>query len=391
MILKKASLAAPLILALLLFCPAAYAEEPELPPEEPPISLNEITSIDTTDTAETEKATLKDIQMVMQGGTPYIIKLYDAPPDMDSAALDEGGFDKNGYHYTMAAILRTKETYSDQQKLASQTVTVSVQNKDGAAAKLVPFLDYSLDGYEGQLPLDRSSIYTEAAGSSRYSYGITDTKEFSGLQRNDTYYIPKTSVKNGVTLKLADVSWTAMGDGMYRATAAYTGTGSGTKITCYLSTATYLGTVKKHSLDSISYKVIYEGVQIIPPEPVKNDFPWLWAGCGLLIMLTVGGGILLFTRYGNNATLYAVAEDGDCERIKRLHISEIHPTVDLTQPSLSALDHCICRLDKRFSAQMRGRRLYFRFLEREAEIKQNGGVIHIWMKEQNARNEEETE
>lgn len=100
-------------------------------------------------------------------------------------------------------------------KLASQTVTVTHQEKDGAAARLVPLMEYDQDGYKGQLALQADSIYTEAAEKSSYSYPVTDTKEYTGMERNDPYGIPKTAVKNGVTLELADIDWTPMGEGSY--------------------------------------------------------------------------------------------------------------------------------------------------------------------------------
>lgn len=72
-------------------------------------------------------------------------------------------------------------------------------------------------------------------GTSSYSYQLKETKEYTGLDRNDPYYIPKTTEKNGVTLKLADVKWTPMASGaensevpsLYQATALYTGTAWG--------------------------------------------------------------------------------------------------------------------------------------------------------------------
>ena len=84
-------------------------------------------------------------------------------------------------------------------------------------------------------------------GTSSYSYQLKETKEYTGLDRNAPYYIPKTTEKNGVTLKLADVKWTPMASGaensevpsLFQATALYTGTAWGSKADGYTVTAEY--------------------------------------------------------------------------------------------------------------------------------------------------------
>lgn len=149
-----------------------------------------------------------------------IAKLYDAPPGYASDRLREADFERQGVRYHAADVLQMRENYREERKLAAQTVTVSHEHKD--AAPLSPILDYEQDGFTGQLRLDYNSISTLPAGSNRYSYQVTDTREIAGLARNDTYAIPKTASKNGVSLSLADVNWTCLGDS-YTALATYTG------------------------------------------------------------------------------------------------------------------------------------------------------------------------
>ena len=197
---------------------------------------------------------------------------HTVPPEYPSGELGKEGFQKEGRDYVREAVLKVKENYVTESRLASQTVTVSHEGREGAAARFVPFLDYENGGYQGQLTLDASTIFTEAAGTQSYSYPLSETREYTGLQRNDTYYIPKSVLKNGVTLALADVEWTAMGDGTYRAQARYAGTGYGSRTTGYLSTGAYVGTVERKTLESVTYKVIYAG----KPLPVVKPSLWPW-------------------------------------------------------------------------------------------------------------------
>ena len=144
---------------------------------------------------------------------------------------------------------------------------MSHEQENGAGAVLAPLLDYDADGYTGQLALDSASVCTAPADKKSYSYTVSDSRDFTNLPRNDTYSIPKTATKNGVSLKLADVAWTATGDGLYSATALYTGTGYGSKVTGYTTTASYTGTVARSTLKSVTWKVIYEGTPLLAPEP----------------------------------------------------------------------------------------------------------------------------
>ena len=114
-------------------------------------------------------------------------------------------------------------------------------------------------------------------GTSSYSYQLKETKEYTGLDRNDPYYIPKTTEKNGVTLSLADVKWTPMASGaensevpsLFQATALYTGTAWGSKTDGYTVTAEYTGEVSRMTAGQVLYSIIYEEVQ-----PEEESFPW---------------------------------------------------------------------------------------------------------------------
>lgn len=95
-------------------------------------------------------------------------------------------------------------------KQASQTVTVSHTEKDNAMVSLQPMLEYSENGFTGQLMIQPESITTAEAGKESYGYTVSDTREYSNLDRNDTAYILKTVEKNGVSLTLAGIDWQAM-------------------------------------------------------------------------------------------------------------------------------------------------------------------------------------
>lgn len=281
---------------------------------------------ETTEQSE-EKPILKDVQTTFNAGQRVIIKIYTAPPNYDFTLLDESKFEKDGYHYRMGDVLQISENYDKQTKLASHVSTVSHDEKT-TAGQFIPLIDYSSDGYTGQLKLDTASINTQSAGTKSYSYAVTDTREFTGLERNDTYYIPKTAEKNGVTLALKDVQWLNMGGAGYKATAKYSGTGTGSKVTGYISTATYIGEVTKSTLKNVTYKVIYDGYTLPPLPP--STLPWILGGACAVVLIIAG---VLLVIYRKSVKIYAL-RNGSYQVVKRQRISYVDPVINLTVTEL---------------------------------------------------------
>ncbi len=332
-----------LLLALLLVAgmnATAYAQAAEL--DDPPAVLIFTQEESLTSAGE---PVLKDVRVISEDGQQRIIKTWEAAPDYDSERLVEPDFQQNGYTYKKSYLLMLSENKRTQSKLASETVTVAHEQKDGAIVRLAPLLDYDQDGYKGQLRLDAASIYTEAASSQSYTYAVTDTREYTGMDRNDTYNIPKGVTKNGVDLQLVDVDWTKLGDGNYRAFASYRGIATGSNVSGYVSTATYLGEVQKDTLDSVTYAVVYEGSPI--PLPPPDYLPYILTGVGVVV---ASGGLVLLWHKRKNAKIYALI-DGQYRVVQRIKVSYIDPIIDLTAPSLGGISRDYLVVIDRFAAK----------------------------------------
>lgn len=292
---------------------------------------------------------LKDVLAVEQGGQTLLVKTWDAPPGYDSEQLVEADFEKGGLHYKRAYVLLVSENYDNQTKLASETVAVTHDRKGDVLTKLQPIIEYNQDGFTGQLTLNAGAIVTEAAGRSSYSYAVTDVREYTGLERNDPYNIPKTVDKNGVQLQLVDLSWKQLGDRSYTASAGYRGTATGSTVSGYTSTATYMGEVSKNILDSVTYAVVYEG-SLIPPPPF--DFsPYLLAGAGAVI-LVAAAAILLSRR--DNTKVYAMIGK-EYQLVHKQKLTSLAPIVDLSPQEISGQsDEFMIVLDRLAVRRLRG-------------------------------------
>lgn len=260
-----------------------------------------------------------------------LVKTFLVPEGTDPQALIEESLTRRGITYQVSDILLRELEGDAQTKPVTKTVTTPAETDDTEEllTLLSPTLEYGEDGYAGTLSLDPSSISAKAADTTSYSYTLKDTREYTGLDRNDPYYIPKSAEKNGVTLTLADVRWTPMasaGDNsevpsLYKATAVYTGTAWGSKADGYLVTASYTGEATKTEEGQKMVSIVYEEV---PGVSLFGSFPWQ-----AVLLVLIGAGALTGGVFGVRR-LVAKGKDAANNRGKSSENSYVgRPTMDL--------------------------------------------------------------
>lgn len=205
-------------------------------------------------------------------GSQQLIKTYTLPPDADPQKLIEDPFELNGFLYTFADIVKTENRVQDHKYHIEQvTMETETNSLPEVQKQFASTLEYDDGLYSGTLTLDSTAILTEPSGYTNQSRTIKDTKTIGPVDRNDMSYVPATTVKDGVTLKLSDVDWQIIGTDVagdslapttYQAVATYTGTGYRKVPTGYTSTAEYFGEISYSRVESITYKVTYLGEEI---------------------------------------------------------------------------------------------------------------------------------
>lgn len=277
-----------------------------------------------------------DVTYQNLNGQQLAIKTYTLLPDQDPADLYEEDFEHDGFLYSMSDIVKAEQSYQEENMHTEVvTVTTASKNLEDILAELKPSIEYDDGTSSGTLALDHSTIKTEAAGYKNSSYTVTATKNYTGLDRNDSSYIDKTVVKNGRTLSLSNVTWSVestalVGDELvpatYSAVATYSGNASSTVATGYITTAEYKGTVVSEGISSILYTVTYLGTEITPMEE------WPSFG-GAIVVIPVIGGIILFvallllaTMLRKNTTVYkATGKGNEYEKCGRLRLKTKDP------------------------------------------------------------------
>lgn len=240
-----------------------------------------------------------EIQTAEDNGYQLLVKTFIVPQGVSPEALIEEALIRRGVQYQVSDVLRRELEGSSETKTVSETVTMPAESdeKDELLALFDADMAYSEDGFSGTLLLNEHSITAEATDTEGYSYTLKDVKEYTGLERNDPYYVPKTAEKYGVTLQLADIEWTPMASGsdnsdtpsLFKATATYTGTAWGTKETDFLATATYSGEVSRGTAGEVVYSIIYEEIPTVvelPDTSFLADFDW-----GIVIWVIIAAGL----------------------------------------------------------------------------------------------------
>ena len=218
-------------------------------------------------------------------GSQQVIKTFTVAPDEDPQTLIEEPFELEGYLYTFKDITKV-ENLIDDTKRYTEVVTVETTDDDLSVIleKLMPTIEYDDGQYHGTLTLDHTSLYTEATSYSTRSYTVSETKTIGQLDRNDMSYVPATTVKNGVTLSLADVDWQVTGTDLvgevlapssYQAVATYSGKAYYTAADGYVTTAEYVGEIRREGIEDITYTVTYLGEPVLPSyEDEANGEGW---------------------------------------------------------------------------------------------------------------------
>jgi hypothetical protein len=208
------------------------------------------------------------------GGRREIIRTYHLNAGENPRDISRESFTREGWLYELADITRN-ETASADAREHTETVSIDTATNDMAAILrlLDPTMEFqSDDEYIGVLTLDISSIKVETAGTRTSSFDVSATREYPHLATNDTSLIPKTITDNGRTLTLSGIDWRVQNyttidyirvPDTYTAVATYTGTGSRTTVTGYITTAEYNGQISKLITGRTVYTAYFIGVPIV--------------------------------------------------------------------------------------------------------------------------------
>lgn len=319
-----------------------------------------------------------DIQLLEQGARNYLYKTYTVAANYDPDLLVEPNFTQGGYRYRFSEIIQRDSTPASTSKSVTETKTVESSTNEQAEilslfGSMLPYSDS--EGYEGELIIVPESLTISETGRTSYSYTVSDTKRFDNLDSNDMSYIPKTTIKSGMTLSLQTVDWEVTGTedmgysgvpSSYSAIATYSAPATGSKASGYTATAVFKGDVVKPMIGKNTYTIVYEGEQIVIPF---NFAPLIIAGV-IIAGCIVACIILWKTR--KNCTIYTMRH-GVPELYGKVRIKPKNPVLDLSR--LPDMDIRLV-FDKRFDKALFDKKVFVIGPQHNFQINMTGSLVH---------------
>ena len=279
-------------------------------------------------------------------GQQRIVKTYELPPGTDPETLKEPSFDYDGFTYTWAFTTKDEHAFLES-KSVTDTVTVETasNNLDKILAELAPSIPYDDGEYSGELALDHTTLSTVAAGYTTKYGTVTATKTIGPVDRNDMSYVPATTIKNGMTLKLSGVTWQIAGTDLvgdtlmpssYQAVATYSASTSSKVATGYVTTAEYKGEVTASGVDKITYTVVYVGEETKPAALSTSEASFVPRQiitvvlCLIPLLLLAGLGIFLFRRRKNVYVYVPGDRPRDYRLVAKYRVEPEKPEIDIS-------------------------------------------------------------
>lgn len=218
----------------------------------------------------------------------------------------------------------------------SKTITLKSNNRDTIISQLGETIPYNENGYTGEYYLDEGSLSIKTNYNGFKEVLIEKTINYSNLERNDLDFIPKTTEKDGLELKLLNIDWQVestkkIGEkevpDKYTAICYYAEKQRINYPNTYTVTGYYSGTANKEYSDSKTYIVKYfKVVPEVVDEPVVEEekdnslLPIAGGSTGIILI------IFFLTR---NVTVYNL-KDGQYKKIGKTRIRK-NNTINLNK------------------------------------------------------------
>ena len=192
----------------------------------------------------------------------------------------------------------------------TKTILSKTNDKDKIIEQLENTIKYEKDGYIGEYILNSDTLRIKTNYNGFREDLIEEKINYNNLERNDLDFIPKQTVKNGLTLDLLNVEWQVESTkmiGEYEVANTYTAK-------CYYATkqrVDYPNTYTVTSENPITYVIKYEKEQ---PEQVEekkenNVLPVVGGTTGIILVI-----VLFLTR---NITVYNY-KDGKYKKVGKV-------------------------------------------------------------------------
>ena len=220
----------------------------------------------------------------------------------------------------------------------TKEITSKTKNLESIINQLGETISYNQDGYVGEYILNRQNTQIKTNYNGYREDLIEETIDYTSLSRNDLDFIPKQTVKDGLTLDLLNIEWEIettkmIGEyevaDLYTAKCYYVGKQRIDYPNTYTVTAKYSGKATKDIPIPYKYTIKYNKLEEKTPEfevveKENNILPIASGTTGIILVV-----LFFFTR---NVTVYNYKDD-KFVKVGKTRINR-NNTINLTRFSL---------------------------------------------------------
>ena len=206
----------------------------------------------------------------------------------------------------------------------TKTILSKTNNKDKIIEQLENTIKYEKDGYIGEYILNPNTLKIKTNYNGFREDLIKQTINYTNLEKNDLDFIPKQTIKNGLTLDLLNVEWKVESTKMigeyevantYTAKCYYATKQRVDYPNTYTVTAEYFGTATKIEEHPITYVVKYEKEEpeVVEEKQENNVLPVIGGTTGIILVI-----VFFLTR---NVTVYNY-KDGEYKKVGKVRATK---------------------------------------------------------------------
>lgn len=225
-----------------------------------------------------------------------------------------------------------KETILE--KSIQEELIVSNNNKNFILNQFNKTKDISEDGYVGTLNIDNDSLEIIPNETYVEEYKVYLQKTYNNVGSNELNDIPKEIKENGIVYYLINPTWEIntqeqIGENnvptSYNGIMYYEGVKTRTVIKNYKATIKYTGNISKKEIDTITITSIYKKQ---PIEIIEKDNNYVVPTIATTSAIVFFSGLIIIK--SKNAKLYNYTKSNELKLIKKIHIDEKNPIINIT-------------------------------------------------------------
>ncbi len=266
------------------------------------------------------------------------------------------------------------------EKSTEDNLIVSNKNRSYVLNKFNKTKEINEDEYVGTLSIDEDSL--EITPNETYSeeYKVYLQKTYNNVNSNELNDIPKEIKENGIIYYLINPTWEIntqeqIGENnvptTYNGMMYYEGINTRIVVKNYKANIRYTGKITKQEVDTITITAIYK------QQPIEKDNNYVVPAIATTSAIVFFSGLIILK--SKNAKLYNYTNSNELKLIKKIHINEKEPIINITPMNRINSNKYKLELNSGIYKKLKGKSVKIKYFDKEFNYTIKNKVNEIFM------------